>query len=253
MLTDADLYDRGIATLIACWEAYARCAIGASVRRYPGVTAAVFPREPERSVYNNAVLDRNLGPCARASALAAMQSGYAAAQVERFAAWVHERDSATSYDLERLGYTLDTTTRVMGMPLDDIRLPRPALDIGPLEWSDYLRIFELPPGLLVNGDRSALRLSVVWLDGEPVASALTFDLAGDCGIYNVGTLEHARRRGVATALTAHLLHEARARGCHSASLQSTPMAERVYATAGFRDLGRFLEYVPPAMATLEAG
>jgi predicted GNAT family acetyltransferase len=29
-----------------------------------------------------------------------------------------------------------------------------------------------------------------------------------------------------------------------ASLQSTPMAERVYAAVGFRDLGRFLEYVP---------
>lgn len=38
----------------------------------------------------------------------------------------------------------------------------------------------------------------------------------------------------------------RARGCRAASLQSTPMAERVYASAGFRDLGRILEYVPPA-------
>jgi catechol 2,3-dioxygenase-like lactoylglutathione lyase family enzyme len=27
--------------------------------------------------------------------------------------------------------------------------------------------------------------------------------------------------------------------------QSTPMAERVYAPAGFRDFGRFLEYIPP--------
>jgi hypothetical protein len=36
------------------------------------------------------------------------------------------------------------------------------------------------------------------------------------------------------------------RGCSTASLQSTAMAERVYAAAGFRDLGRILEYVPPA-------
>jgi len=35
------------------------------------------------------------------------------------------------------------------------------------------------------------------------------------------------------------------RGCQTASLQSTPMAERVYAAAGFRDLGRIFEYVPP--------
>jgi hypothetical protein len=36
----------------------------------------------------------------------------------------------------------------------------------------------------------------------------------------------------------------RARGCQTASLQATPMAERVYSAVGFRNLGRFLEYVP---------
>jgi hypothetical protein len=30
----------------------------------------------------------------------------------------------------------------------------------------------------------------------------------------------------------------------TASLQSTPMAERVYAAVGFRDLGRILEFGP---------
>jgi GNAT superfamily N-acetyltransferase len=245
MLTDVELYQRGNETLIASWVAYARCATLASVRRYPGVTTAIFPCEPERGIYNNAILDRNLGLRARTDALAAMQAGYAAAGVDRFAAWVHEADSATRFDLERLGYTLDTTTRVMGMELDDIRVPRPELVIIPLEWSDYLRVFDLPAGLLADGNHDSWQVTVVWLHGEPVASALTLGLAGDCGIYNVGTVEHARRRRLATALTAHLLHEARASGCDSASLQSTPMAERVYTTVGFRDFGRFLEYVPP--------
>jgi predicted GNAT family acetyltransferase len=49
---------------------------------------------------------------------------------------------------------------------------------------------------------------------------------------------------VATDLTALLLHDALARGCQTASLQSTPIAERVYTTVGFRDLGRILEYMP---------
>ena len=56
-----------------------------------------------------------------------------------------------------------------------------------------------------------------------------------------------RRPGAAgwpPRLTAIHLHDARARGCRTASLQSTAMAERVYAAAGFRDLGRILEYVP---------
>jgi predicted GNAT family acetyltransferase len=60
----------------------------------------------------------------------------------------------------------------------------------------------------------------------------------------VGTLEHARRRGVAGALTALMLRRARERGCATASLQSTAIAESVYAAVGFRDLGRFVEYVP---------
>ena len=82
---------------------------------------------------------------------------------------------------------------------------------------------------------------------------MAFDLDGDCGIYNVGTLEHARRHGLGTALTLAHLYDAVDRGCVTASLQSTPMAERVYAAAGLRDLGRILEYAPPAAADLGGG
>jgi predicted GNAT family acetyltransferase len=71
-----------------------------------------------------------------------------------------------------------------------------------------------------------------------------FDHEGDCGIYNVGTLEPYRRRGLATALTALHLRDAAARGCRTASLQATAMAEHAYAGVGFRDLGLYLEYVP---------
>ena len=81
------------------------------------------------------------------------------------------------------------------------------------------------------------------LEGTDVATGLSFDHHGDCGIFNVATLPCARRRGLGTALTAHLLHAARRRGCRTASLQSTAVAERVYGAVGFKDLGRILEYV----------
>ena len=58
MRSDADLHRRGIATLLASWEAYARGTAGAAVMRLPGVAAAVFPAEPERSVCSNAVVAR---------------------------------------------------------------------------------------------------------------------------------------------------------------------------------------------------
>jgi predicted GNAT family acetyltransferase len=103
----------------------------------------------------------------------------------------------------------------------------------------------VPPGFLSGADRAAYHVLVAPLDGEYVATAMAFDLDGDCGIYNVTTLEHARRRGLATALTALHVHDALARGCQTASLQSTEIAARVYAAVGFRDLGRIIEYEPP--------
>lgn len=244
VVTDTELYRRGAETVLASWETYARGACDAALQRLPGVTAAVFPSGPERTVYNNAILERDLAASERGDALDAMEGAYAAAGAKRFAAWVHENDRHMRTDLERRGYSLQETTRAMGMELDDMRMPRPEIELGATDWDDYLRIFGLPPGLLSGADHTAFHVLVARVDGERVATAMAFDHHGDCGIYNVATLEHARRRGLGTALTAIHLHDALARGCRTASVQSTAIAEGVYASVGFRDLGRILEYVP---------
>jgi GNAT superfamily N-acetyltransferase len=130
-------------------------------------------------------------------------------------------------------------------------LSGPDLALAPSDWGAYVRHLEasgMPAGLLAGVDPTAFHLLVAERDGETVATALAFDSGDDCGIYNVSTLEHVRRRGLGTALTALLAHDALARGCRTATLQSTQMAERIYAAVGFRDLGRILEYVPPAAA-----
>jgi ribosomal protein S18 acetylase RimI-like enzyme len=236
--------DRGIETLLASWEAYACAAADAAVQRLPGVTAAVFPHEPERGVYNNALLERHLEAARRTRALDEMEAAYAAAGVTRFAAWVHDSDHALRLDLEARGYAFDTSTRAMAVALDDVRVPAPQIDAVRLSWSEHLNVFDLPPDLLANGAHDAFRLLAARVDGRNVAVAMAFDHDGDCGIYNVGTLDAYRRRGLATALTALHLRDAAARGCRTASVQATAMAERVYASVGFRDLGRHLEYVP---------
>ena len=241
-LTDADLYARGAETLLASWQEYARGAAGAALRRFPGVATAVFPNEPERAVYNNALFERGLAAAERTDALDAMEYAYAVAGVAHFAAWVHESDEAMRGALERRGYTFAESSRAMGMPLDDIRGPRPMVELGPPDWDEYLRIIGVPRGFLAGADHTAFYILIARLEGENAATAMAFDRGDDCGIYNVGTLEHARRRGLGTALTLLLVHDALARGCRSASLQSTEMAERVYAAVGFRDLGRFLEF-----------
>src|SRR3954447_13691961 len=90
-------------TLLACWEENARGASGASLQRLPGVTAAVFPNEPERLVYNNAVLERGV------DAVDTMEEAYAAAGVTRFAAWVHESAAASAQRSPRCSCTTRST------------------------------------------------------------------------------------------------------------------------------------------------
>jgi ribosomal protein S18 acetylase RimI-like enzyme len=246
-MTDNDLYVRGAATLLAAWEEIARGSAGAALRRLDGVAAAVFPSEPERSVYNNALLDRDLGPAERAAAVDAMAAAYESAGVERYAAWAHESDEGMRAELSGRGYTVAECTRAMGMSLQGMAVARPEVELGPLDWPDYVQYLEMvgvPAGLLSGVDPSAFHTLVARRGGESVATAIAYHHDGDCGVFNVSTVETARRRGLGTALTARLVHDAAERGCSTASLQSTPMAERLYAAVGFRDLGRFLEYVP---------
>jgi GNAT superfamily N-acetyltransferase len=246
--TDTDLYVRGAATLLASWEEYARGSAGASLERAGGVAAAVFPSEPERSVYNNALLGRDLGPSERAAAVDAMEAAYRSAGVDRYAAWVHESDQGMRAELSARGYTVAEITRAMGMSLAGISVPRPAVALEPADWAEYLRYLErvgVPAGLLGGTDPVAFHVLVARVAGASVATALAFDHDGDCGVFNVSALEPFRRRGLGTALTARLLNDAVERGCSTATLQSTPMAERVYAAVGFRVLGRILELGPP--------
>ena len=244
---DDDLYLRGAATLLASWEEYARGSAGAALRRLNGVSAAVFPNGPERAVYNNALLDRDLGPAERAAAVDAMAAAYSSAGVDRYAAWVHESDEAMRAELTSRRHAIAESTRAMGMSLDDSSHPLPAVELEPLDWAEYRKYLEVagaPAGLLSRADPGVFHVLGARLGGATVATALAFDHDGDCGVFNMSTLEAARRRGLGTALTAHQLHDAVERGCSTASLQSTAMGERVYAAVGFRDLGRILEYVP---------
>ncbi len=246
-VADNELYVRGTATLLASWEEYARGCDGAGLERLNGVSAAVFPSGPERAVYNNALLDRDLESTHGAAAVDAMESAYIAAGIGRYAAWVHESDEGTRAELSGRGYTVAESTRAMGMSLDGVSLALPEVGLEPLDWAeyvDYLGIVGVPAGLLSGADPSAFHTLAARLAGETVATAIAFDHDGDCGVFNMSTLEPARRRGLGTALAAHHVHDAAERGCSTASLQATAMAERVYAAVGFRDLGRILEFVP---------
>jgi ribosomal protein S18 acetylase RimI-like enzyme len=211
----------------------------------PGVSVAVFPFGPERAIYNNAVLERDLSDRKRCAAVAAMEDAYGVAGITGSAAWVHETDMPMIEELERRGYECNEVTRAMAISLDNLVMPTSSIEVHEPSWPEYqefLQLVGVPPSLLSSVDTAMLDVVMARLDGTNVATALSFDHDRDCGIFNVATLGGARRRGLGTALTAHLLHAARRRGCTTASLQSTAVAERVYGALGFKDLGRILEY-----------
>jgi ribosomal protein S18 acetylase RimI-like enzyme len=245
--TENDFYRRGSATLLAAWDVDARGSAGAELILSDGFAAAVFPSEPERSFFNNVLLRRGLTRAERRHAIEAVESAYADAGVDRYAAWAHESDGALRVELSGSGYRLEETARVMGMSLDDLESKPTDVEVQSFSWQRYLAYLShegMPDGLLSGVDPDAYHVLGVRVAGQDVATALAFDHDGDCGIFNMGTLEPFRRRGLATALLRRHLEDAADRGCSTASLQATPIAEGVYAAVGFRDLGRFFEYVP---------
>ncbi|HEX4363558.1 MAG TPA: hypothetical protein VHZ75_03350 [Solirubrobacteraceae bacterium] len=172
---DTELYARGAATLVASWGEYVRGAPDAAVRRLDGVAAAVFPSGPEREVYNNALLSRDLGPTERVAAVDGMEAAYASAGVKRYAAWVHESDGPMRAELSDRGYAVDETTRAMGMALGDLAAERPDVALEPLGWTDYvayLMMVGVPDGLLSGADPKAFGVLAARLAGESVATGL---------------------------------------------------------------------------------
>jgi GNAT superfamily N-acetyltransferase len=81
------------------------------------------------------------------------------------------------------------------------------------------------------------------IDGQPVGLGLSFLGAGVVGLYGIGTLPAARRRGVGTALTLVPMLEAREDGYAAAILHATPEGELLYPRLGFREYCRISRFV----------
>lgn len=85
------------------------------------------------------------------------------------------------------------------------------------------------------GSPDGLAQYIGYVDGEPLGSATIYADEGTAGIYWVGTLVAARRRGVAEALVRHLMRRGREAGCRYAALQATAAGQRLYTRLGFVD------------------
>lgn len=80
------------------------------------------------------------------------------------------------------------------------------------------------------------------LDGRAVGTSVAIRTGDVAGVYAVGTLRDARRRGVGTAATWAAVSAGRAWGCETVVLQSSAMGYAVYEAMGFRTVVRYAIY-----------
>lgn len=87
----------------------------------------------------------------------------------------------------------------------------------------------------------------VGYDGdEPVSAGLGVVTGRTVGIYNIATVEAARRRGYGAAITMRIVDDGAAAGCDVAILQASAMGRPVYERLGFRAVADYVGYIDPS-------
>jgi hypothetical protein len=89
-----------------------------------------------------------------------------------------------------------------------------------------------------------VQLVTAYLDDRPVGTSLALRTGDVAGVYAVGTVADARRRGVGTAATWGAVASGRAWGCDMIVLQSSEMGFPVYHAMGFRTVVRYRLFRP---------
>ncbi|MGH3119144.1 MAG: GNAT family N-acetyltransferase [Gaiellales bacterium] len=130
-----------------------------------------------------------------------------------------------------------TVVRVTELGLDEhlqvcteVGLPRPVAQ----------RLYS--PSLVADPD---VQLFVARLDGRPVGKSLAIRSPAASGVYDVGTLKTARRRGVGSAVTWAAIAAGQAWGCDAIVLQSSQMGLSMYGAMGFRTVVSYTTFSKP--------
>jgi len=118
------------------------------------------------------------------------------------------------------------------------------------------RAFRIPPWFLRAAfaarfdsnaaPEPAIHRFVGYAGGRPVATAAQSTSDGVTGIFFVGTVPEARRRGFGEAVTRAAIEDARAQGATVAWLQSTAIGRPLYERMGFRWVHDDFDWVVPA-------
>lgn len=84
---------------------------------------------------------------------------------------------------------------------------------------------------------------VARVDGEAVSTGSVFVTGRTAGVYNIATVESARRQGLGYAVTATLMNLAQRRGCTEAVLMASEMGRPTYERLGFVEVCQTPQYM----------
>ena len=209
-----------------------------------GVTAAITPATPDRSVMNGVVVE----DFARlADSLDELAAVYAEAGVRAWTVWVPEDELEARELLAKAGHVLDATPAAMLLDLDELIAPtRPdpgydnewdieaAGSVNDAAYGDPAGLFARALGGLPP-DSGHMYLARV--DGTPASFVVVHDHEDNCEFWIAATTPEARGRGLLSGLLHRALVDARDRGCRTSTTQATKMGEPVYARLGYRKFG----------------
>jgi GNAT superfamily N-acetyltransferase len=216
---------------------------GASTARRGGITAAIVPACPERSLCNSVTY---ADTAELIGALDDLDAMYREAGIAAWTVWTPEFDEEAIAAMEAAGHMLDGEPLAMSISLADFEPP----ELGDLDWdteaepSDLGRLndvaYGLPigsglgPGLAEVGQEATIYRAKV--DGETACVLGTMDHdGGDLGFYFVATHPDRRGLGLASRLMSVALADAAARGLRTSSLQASAMGRPIYRKLGYDD------------------
>ncbi len=143
-------------------------------------------------------------------------------------------------------------------PVPESPLPAPGVTVVPVtpanlaEHLDVRVASGVPPelaGRLYSEAFAAdpnVQLFTARLEGRAVGAAAAIRTGNVSGVYAVGTLPVARRRGVGTAATWAAVAAGRAWGCDTVVLQSSEIGYSIYRAMGFRTVVPYADFKRPS-------
>jgi GNAT superfamily N-acetyltransferase len=244
-MDDAAFLARNLEGLHALQDLSEHVGNGARVDRLPGVTAAVTPGSPDRSLWNSVLFD---DPARLEDAHPDLVAAYEDAGVRAWMVWLSADDEEARHLLSIRGHVLDAAPAAMGIELEDLEpeiaqepewsgdwsLWPAALDVMDRAWGAQEGVARAAVGGLPAGHG---HLYVASVDGAPASLVFVRDRADDCVFAIAATVPEARGHGLVTGMLHRALLDARERGCTTSTTQASPMGGPLYAGLGYRIVG----------------